>query len=101
MSAPITKLLIANRGEIAVRIARTCRELGIATVGFKPADDPSPHLEACDEGRVVHDATGVATYLSADRAIELAGGVVAAYGPPAIAAPRRCGRSRLLLEEDS
>ncbi len=73
MSRPITKLLIANRGEIAVRVARTCRDLGIASVGIAPPDDPSPHLQACDEGYLIDTGLlGVAAYLSADTVLEFA-----------------------------
>ena len=39
MGNAITKLLIANRGEIAIRIARTAADLGIATVAVHPQDD--------------------------------------------------------------
>jgi len=59
---PIGKLLIANRGEIAVRIARTAAELGIATVAVHARDD----------------ATGLHVH-AADRAVALAGDGVAAY----------------------
>lgn len=46
----IKKLLIANRGEIAIRIARTCRSMGIKTVGiFAELDRRSLHLDYCDE----------------------------------------------------
>ena len=47
---PIRKVLIANRGEIAIRIARTCRRLGISTVSvFASNDDKSLHVEKTDE----------------------------------------------------
>jgi propionyl-CoA carboxylase alpha chain len=47
---PIRKLLIANRGEIAVRIARTCREMGIRSVGvYSDADRNAPHARTVDE----------------------------------------------------
>lgn len=45
----IRRILIANRGEIAIRVARACRELGIATVGiYSDADASAPHVSAMD-----------------------------------------------------
>jgi len=69
----IAKILIANRGEIAVRIARTCRELGISTVAvYSDADADAPHVAVCDEA--VH-LPGVApgdTYLRQDLILDAA-----------------------------
>ena len=46
---PIRRLLIANRGEIACRIARTARARGITVVGvYSDADRHAPHVAACD-----------------------------------------------------
>ena len=61
------KLLIANRGEIAVRIARTARRLGIPTVALHSALDVSaPHVRACDE------AAAVSSYLDIDAVVAAA-----------------------------
>ena len=46
----LTRLLIANRGEIACRIARTARRMGIRTVAvYSDADAAARHVSACDE----------------------------------------------------
>ncbi len=64
-------VLIANRGEIAVRIARTCRERGLRTVAvYTEADVSAPHRDACDL------AVPISSYLNADellRAAQVAG----------------------------
>ena len=51
------KLLIANRGEIAIRIIRTARVMGIATVAvYSEADAKSPHVLAADDARLIGPA---------------------------------------------
>jgi acetyl/propionyl-CoA carboxylase alpha subunit len=64
---PIAKLLVANRGEIAVRIFRTCRELGIATVAVvAPEDSGSLHA------RVAGETVGIASYLHSEEHVRAA-----------------------------
>jgi acetyl-CoA carboxylase biotin carboxylase subunit len=63
----LNKILIANRGEIAVRIARACRELGIQTVAvYSEADKNALHVQAADE------ALPIDSYLNADVLIQAA-----------------------------
>jgi 3-methylcrotonyl-CoA carboxylase alpha subunit len=70
---PFRKLLIANRGEIAVRIARTCAELGIATVAvYSEADRDALHVRSCDEAFLIGPAPALESYLRADTIIEVA-----------------------------
>jgi acetyl-CoA carboxylase biotin carboxylase subunit len=67
------KILIANRGEIAGRIAQTCRELGIATVAvYSEADCSSPHVYASDEAVCIGPAPAKESYLNAEAIIAAA-----------------------------
>ena len=64
------KILIANRGEIAVRIARTCREMGIRTVAiYSDADRAALHVRTCDEAVRVGPPPSRESYLSIDNVV--------------------------------
>ncbi len=67
------KILIANRGEIACRIQRTCARLGIATVAvYSDADARAQHVRLADEGRWIGGSRPTDSYLRGDRIIEAA-----------------------------
>ena len=69
-----SKILIANRGEIALRIIRACRELGIRTVAvYSEVDRESLHVRFADEAICIGQAQSSSSYLNI----------------PAISAPRR------------
>jgi len=66
------KVLIANRGEIALRIARTCRELGVKTVAiYSDLDLQAPFVHFCDEAYNLTGKTSLETYLQSDKIIEI------------------------------
>ena len=66
----ITKLLVANRGEIALRIMRTAREMGIATVAvYSEPDRLSPHVKFADEAICLGPAPSSQSYLCGDKII--------------------------------
>ncbi len=66
----IRKILIANRGEIAVRVARTCREMGIRTVAiYSDADRAALHVRSCDEAVHVGPAASRESYLVIENVI--------------------------------
>jgi acetyl-CoA carboxylase biotin carboxylase subunit len=68
------KILIANRGEIAVRIVRACRELGIRCVAvFSEVDRKSPHVTLADEAYPIGPAPSRESYLRIDKIIDVAG----------------------------
>ncbi|HTU70200.1 MAG TPA: acetyl-CoA carboxylase biotin carboxylase subunit [Candidatus Baltobacteraceae bacterium] len=73
MSAPFAKILIANRGEIAVRIIRTAREMSIATVAvYSEADRDAIHVRMADEAYLIGPAAPSASYLNIDAILETA-----------------------------
>ena len=71
--AAITKLLVANRGEIARRVMRTARDMGIATVAvFSDADARSPFVDEADEAVHLPGTAPADTYLAIDAVIAAA-----------------------------
>lgn len=67
------RILIANRGEIAVRIARACRELDIETVAvYSEADRESLHVKYADYAYAIGPAPSKESYLNIERMIEVA-----------------------------
>lgn len=69
----LKKVLIANRGEIAVRIIRACRELGISTVGvYSEVDKDSLHVKLADEAVCIGPASPSKSYLNVKNILEAA-----------------------------
>ena len=67
------KILIANRGEIAVRVMRSCRELGIGTVAvYSEADRAALHVRYADEAYLIGPAPSRESYLKMETIIEVA-----------------------------
>src|SRR5690242_1244437 len=68
-----SKILVANRGEIAIRIFRTLRELGIETVAvYSEADRGALHVGAADEAYLIGPGPAAESYLNQERLLETA-----------------------------
>ncbi len=68
-----SKLLIANRGEIALRIIRACQELGVRSVAvYSDADAQAPHVREADEAVHIGPAPSSESYLKGERIVEAA-----------------------------
>jgi pyruvate carboxylase subunit A len=69
----IKKILIANRGEIAIRVMRTAKKMGIKTVAvYSTADRNAPHVRFADEAVLIGEAPSNKSYLLGDKIIEVA-----------------------------
>jgi acetyl-CoA carboxylase biotin carboxylase subunit len=67
------KILIANRGEIALRVMRTCEKMGIKTVAiYSEADKEAPHVKAADESFCVGENSVMKSYLNIEKILEVA-----------------------------
>jgi len=68
-----TKILVANRGEIACRVIGTCRTLGTSTVAvYSDVDENALHVQMADEAYRLGPAPSVNSYLNVDRFVEVA-----------------------------
>jgi acetyl/propionyl-CoA carboxylase alpha subunit len=73
VTPPFRRVLVANRGEIAIRVARACRELGVESVAvYSDADRAAPHVRAMDRAEWIGPTPATESYLSSDAILDAA-----------------------------
>ena len=93
MSPPFRRVLVANRGEIALRIIRACRELGMEAVAvYSDADADAAHVRAADVAVRLGPAPAAESYLRADAIVAAAVATGAEADPSGLRLPGRAGR---------
>lgn len=96
----IRKVLVANRGEIAIRVMRSCKEMGIRTVAvYSETDRTARHVMYADEAALIGPAASKESYLNIDNLIAAANGTMPMRYIPVMVSCRRTRTSHAVVSK--